>query len=241
MRGTHLSQYREYIKLKTPFRSPVTAVTKDCPRYKDSSHGSEADPTSSPNPPARNNMAVERSPPYESGKDFMTRVRTPRASGQFKSPLSAVAASGAGNKRRVVSASPNVQALQLRLQTLRRAVKIRNDGEGEKLERLAKKWTDVAREVAWEVWSVVKDNVQDVSKLGGGPGVFRNSWGWADEGKEGGAVGAETPNGEGEILSEDDEPPVPEDTMSVMLRKMGIDPSTLGWNEDEGEFVDVSS
>jgi hypothetical protein len=71
----------------------------------------------------------------------MTRVRTQRASAQFKSPLSAVDASDTGRKRRAVSASPNVQALQLRLQTLKRAIKVRNDGESEKLERLAQKWT----------------------------------------------------------------------------------------------------
>jgi hypothetical protein len=111
----------------------------------------------------------------------MASVRTPRASAQFKSPLAAVAASGAGDRRRAVSASPNVQALQLRLQTLKRALKIRNEGEGEKLERLAQKWTDVAREVAWEVWSVVKDNVQDVTKLGGGRGALQSNWGWAAE------------------------------------------------------------
>ena len=183
------------------------------------------------------NATVEKSSPHETGKDFMARVRTPRASAQFKSPLSAVATSGPGTGRRVVSASPNVQALQLRLQTLKRAVKIKNNGEGEKLEGLANKWMDVAREVAWEVWSVVKDNVRDVSKLGSGRGALQSSWGWADEGnKEAERVGEG-----GETLSEDDEPPVPEDTMSVMLRKMGIDPGTLGWDEDEGEFMDVSS
>jgi len=171
----------------------------------------------------------------------MARVRTPRASAQFKSPLTAVAASSAGYRKRAVSASPNVQALQLRLQTLKRAVKIRNDGEGEKLERLAQKWTNVAREAAWEVWSVVKDNVQDVAKLGGGRGVLPSNWGWADEEKGGGAAGAERLSGEVEMLSEEDEPPIPEDTISMMLRKMGIDPGTLGWDEDEGEFLDVSS
>ena len=129
----------------------------------------------------------------------------------------------------------------MRLQTLKRAVKIRNDGEGEKLEMLGKKWTAVAREVAWEVWSVVKDNVRDVSKLGGGGGALQNNWGWADERDKGAVAGAEKQIGEGEVLSEDDEPHVPEDTMSMMLRKMGIDPSTLGWDEDEGEFMDVSS
>jgi len=171
----------------------------------------------------------------------MARVRTPRASGQFKSPLTAVAASGAGDRRRGVSASPNVQALQLRLQTLKRALKIRNDREGEKLQRLAQKWTNAAREVAWEVWSVVKDNVQDVTNLGGGRGALQNNWGWADGENGGGVEGAEKSSGEVEVemLSEEDEPPVPEDTMSVMLRKMGIDPTTLGWDEGEGEFMDV--
>ena len=140
-----------------------------------------------------------------------------------------------------MSASPNIQALQLGLQTLKRAVKIRNDGEGEKLEMLVKKWTDVAREVAWEVWSVVRDNVREVSKLDGGRGAFQNNWGWADEENKDVVVGPDRPSGEGEVLSGDDEPPVPEDTMSAMLRKIGIDPSTLGWDEDEGEFTDVSS
>ena len=140
-----------------------------------------------------------------------------------------------------MSASPNVQALQLRLQTLKRAVKIRNDGDGEKLEKLAKKWIDVAREVAWEVWSVVKDNVRDVSNLGSGRGALQSNWGWADDENKGAVTGTDRVSGEGETLSEDDEPPVPEDTMSAMLRKMGIDPSTLGWDEDEGEFMDVPS
>ncbi|KAF9782578.1 hypothetical protein BJ322DRAFT_161410 [Thelephora terrestris] len=239
-RSTHLSQHREHAKLKTPFRSPVTAATKDCPRYKDTAPSSEPDPPSSPAPASDDRAATEGSSPQKPKEDMMVRVRTPRASAQFKSPLSAATGSEAGRMRRVVSASPNVQALQLRLQTLKRAIKIRNDGEGEKLEMLANKWTNVAREVAWEVWSVVKDNVQDVSKLGSGRGGFQDSWGWTGEGAKDGAVNMDRPRGEDEILSEDDEPPVPEDTMSLMLRKMGIDPSSLGWNEEEGEFVDVS-
>jgi len=120
-------------------------------------------------------------------------------------------------------------------------VKIRNDGEGEQLDRLAKKWIDVAREVAWEVWSVVKDNVRDVSNPGGASGALQSNWGWADEENKGAVAGAEGVNRGDEMLSEDDEPPIPEDTMSVMLRKMGIDPSTLGWDEGEGEFMDVPS
>lgn len=169
----------------------------------------------------------------------MASVRTPRASAQFKSPLAAVSASNTGNGRRTVSSSPNVQALQLRLQTLKRALKIRNDGEGEKLEGLAQKWTEVAREVAWEVWSVVKDNVQDVTKLGSGHGTLQGNWGWADEGNGEGTLSGDQPTGDVEMASDEDEPPVPEDTMSVMLRKMGIDPSTLGWDEAEGEFMQV--
>jgi hypothetical protein len=35
------------------------------------------------------------------------------------------------------------------------------------------------------------------------------------------------------MLSEEDEPPAPEDTMSVMLRKTSTDPATLGWDEGE--------
>ena len=228
------------MKLKTPFRSPVTAATKDCPRYRDTAPSSEPDPPSSPAPPSQHDEAIKSNSSQKSEKDAMDRVRTQRASGQFKSPLSAVTGHGTGHVKRVFSASPNVQTLQSRIQTLKRAIKIRNGGEGENLERLAKKWTDAAREVAWEVWSVVKDNVQDVSKLGGERGAFQSSWGWENDGKANGATAGGKPSGEDEMLSEEDEPPVPEDTMSVMLRKMGIDPSTLGWDENEGEFMDVS-
>lgn len=228
------------MKLKTPFRSPVTAATKDCPRYKDTGPSSEPDLPSSPAPVSQHGEVVRSNLQLKLEKDAMDRVRTPRASGQFKSPLSAATGSGMGHTKRVFSASPNVQALQSRVQTLKRAINIKNSGEGEKLEKLAKKWTDVAREVAWEVWSVVKDNVQDVSKLGSARGAFQDSWGWANGGKEDGESGRGRPSGEDEMLSEEDEPPVPEDTMSVMLRKMGIDPSTLGWDENEGEFMDVS-
>ena len=228
------------MKLKTPFRSPVTAATKDCPRYKDTTTNSEPDLPSSPAPLFQHCETIKSDSSQEPEKDVMTRVRTQRASGQFKSPLSAVPGPGPMHTRRVFSASPNVQALQSRVQTLKRAIKVRNDGESEKLERLVKKWTNVAREVAWEVWSVVKDNVQDVSKPGSGHGAFQNSWGWRNDGKADGATGGARPNGEHEMLSEEDDPPVPEDTMSVMLRKMGIDPSTLGWDEGEGEFMDIS-
>jgi len=50
---------------------------------------------------------------------------------------------------------------------------------------------------------------------------------------------AEESSGEVEVeMLSEDELPVPEDTMSVMLRKMGIDPTTLGWDEGEGELMD---
>jgi hypothetical protein len=120
------------------------------------------------------------------------------------------------DRRHAVSASPNVQALQLRLQTVKQVIRIRNDGEGEKLEQLAQKWADVGRGVAWGVWSIVEDNVQDVTKLGGGREWLQNSWGWADKESGSGVAGVERPGGEVEILSEEDEPPVPDDTMSAV-------------------------
>ena len=72
---------------------------------------SESEPPSSPTASTQERVVVETSPSQGPGKEFMTSIRTPRASAQFKSPLSAVAPSDPGNRRRAVSASPNVQVL----------------------------------------------------------------------------------------------------------------------------------
>ena len=45
--------------------------------------------------------------------------------------------------------------------------------------------------------------------------------------------------GDEERAEAKEEPAVVHHTLGVMLRRMGIDPDTLGWDEEEGDFVDV--
>jgi len=117
--------------------------------------------------------------------------------------------------------------LERKLTFLRRAVKIKRDGDESHLERLATKWRDAAREAAYELWSVVRD----LSTEGGE--VRSNSsdagWGWGERDGRG-TVGND---------AEDEECGAQqENTLGVMLRKLGIAPETLGWNDEEETFVD---
>ena len=121
------------------------------------------------------------------------------------------------------------------------------------------KWTTAAREIAWAVWDHVKDldpgTAPTITTKGGWftddderPGLgakrgFDPSWGYddghvekrarVDGDAEGGLV--ETRDGE------EEEPQVVQHTLGVMLRRLGIDPATLGWDEEEGDFVDVEA
>lgn len=151
-----------------------------------------------------------------------------------------------------------IQTLERRLALLKRAINIRSEHEGEeRLEDLTRKWKDVARDVSWELWAIVKQNHED--GVGGivnageerglftnprdenGPGGrFRSGWGWDDKDKGESSTdwnpecGEEERPQDGDVEKEDG----PEDglTMSVMLRQLGIAESTLGWEEAEGDF-----
>ena len=161
------------------------------------------------------------------------------------------------------SAAPTIQALQTKVQKLRQAIKIKHESVGEdgtKLEALIKKWKTVGREVAWQVWETVKDTeVGTSNRFGGGhrwgddespimgkKRGFDNSWGYGNEVKR-----ARTESYDGGWNREDsslnavqDDPESDEGgnaghhTLGTMLRYMGIAPETLGWDENEGDFVD---
>ncbi|KAF8583974.1 hypothetical protein K439DRAFT_1183222 [Ramaria rubella] len=73
----------------------------------------------------------------------------------FKSPLSSLSSSTTKS-----TMSPNIQALERKMQLLKRAVKIRAGTEEKNLEELITKWRSVGREVAWEIWAVVKEQGQ---------------------------------------------------------------------------------
>jgi len=159
-----------------------------------------------------------------------------------------------------VKATPTIQALQGRVQILKQAIRIKNSGNGrdeDKLEELARKWTDVGREVAWAVWETVKDlDPGESANFGTGKGgsldegwsfddglkgkktvsaAFSKSWGW-DESQN-----TTHHSHEQEVVpgSDDDDDAVKTShSVGTMLRHLGIDPETLGWDEDEGDFVD---
>lgn len=85
--------------------------------------------------------------------------------------------------------SPNIQALERKLQVLKRALAIKRGNEEERLEALEKKWRIVGREAAWELWDLVKENVQSNTdwEPKGGRNSFANSWGWDRPEKQNGS------------------------------------------------------
>jgi hypothetical protein len=194
---------------------------------------------------------------------------TPRAAKQFKSPLSLSPFSSSGSSSvSAVQLAPTIQSLERKIQALKRAIKVKRDGEEQELEGLIKKWKDVGREVAWEVWGLVKD-----SNMGGdqegwrkndgmrgkekGKRGFEEGWGWdendgaskrakveerknwgwdTDDRNERGIEGFDKYR-ESEEEVEEEVVESEEDTLGTMLRQFGIAPETLGWNEEEGDFM----
>lgn len=187
-------------------------------------------------------------PPIDPKKQY----RTTRASSQFRSPLSASGTSSVSS----VKLTPTIQALECKVQTLRRAVKVKQGGEEEVLEGLVKKWTEAAREVAWELWELVKDNTgsEDSGKGRANKRGFEEAWGWNERGDEKRmrseekernwgwdivpGTSQEQPTTDAEsICVEEEEEPREQETIGTMLRQLGINPETLGWDEAEGTFV----
>jgi hypothetical protein len=175
-----------------------------------------------------------------------TQVRTKRAAAQFKSPLPAGSLSGISSVR----LTPTIQALEQKVQLLKRAVRVKKEGKGETLEKLVKKWTEAGREVAYELWGLVKDMGDGERKDGwkGNDKGFERSWGWqGEQGKSDRSWGWENKEGEregGDVHEKrreedccDEEEERREDTLGTMLKQLGIAAETLGWNEEEGEFV----
>ncbi|KAI0676931.1 hypothetical protein C8Q78DRAFT_55591 [Trametes maxima] len=206
-------------------------------------------------------MAVHVKPdPTVANKD-----RTANVAKQFKSPL--VASGGAagpssaasGGLFSTVKAMPTIQTLQGKVQTLKQAIRIRSAGkrdEEDELERLVKKWTTAGREVAWAVWDYVKDLDPGTSAVGQAHGGwssgddgfwgtktgekrgFDPGWGYDDEYALKKAKLEDTVEEEARA-EEEDAVPIVHHTLGTMLRHLSIDPATLGWDEEEGDFVDA--
>lgn len=201
-----------------------------------------------------------------------TKKCTPKAASQFKSPLSGSSLAKSATLSSV-RLTPTIQVLERKVQILKRAVKVKSNGEEEELGRLIKKWGDAGRDVAWEVWELVKDSGGEKTSQGGGNGgggwgqensrgtkrSMDEGWGWDDkdskrmkteEGERNWGWSVERPGhedssdeiGDGPSKLKEDEDFEEEqrqDTLGTMLRQLGIAPETLGWNEDEGDFVEA--
>ena len=154
-------------------------------------------------------------------------VRSSRAAAQFRSPLGKAPVNAS---RPIVLPNQTTMNLERKVAILRRAVKIKRDGDEDHLKSLAKKWRDAGREAAYELWSIVRD----LSTEGGGTrGNDRGTgWGW-DERDERGTSGEDGPDAEEDGYAEKQE-----STLGLMLRQLGIAPETLGWNDEQETFVD---
>lgn len=154
-----------------------------------------------------------------------------------------------------------MQSLMAQIQKLKQAIRISSSGSDsdEKLEALTSKWTKAGREIAWDVWGYVKDNQPEIGDGWGKGGAsagskraFDSAWGGEDdrdrkkarydssswdqdqpEKKEG-------DNEDDMAVDVQDEAPQATHSLGTMLRFMGIAPETLGWNEEEGDFVDAA-
>ncbi|KAJ6539107.1 hypothetical protein B0H19DRAFT_342662 [Mycena capillaripes] len=241
-RPTLASQKLQRKTLIKPFRSPAMVAPK------------AADPVPPPPPPKKETASVEQ--PH---KDDLKKHRTQRASGQFKSPLPLAVSSSIPT---AVRQTPTIQALERKVQVLRRAVKVKKGGEEQTLEALVKKWTEAGREVAWEVWGLVKDNEngssddwgKDSQNATSGKRRLEDSWGWNEDlGSKrikvedsdrnwGWSVSPTTATDDRSTDQDQSVEPAEEDkpreTLGTMLMRLGIAPATLGWNDDEEEFVD---
>lgn len=195
------------------------------------------------------NPSVEEAIHKSNVGDIRTKYRTTRAATQFKSPLTGDVATKLG---KMVRMTPNIQALERKSQILRRALKIKQEDQERTLEELARKWIDAGREVAWELWALVKDNgtseYEASNKAKGLWPLNDKGWGWNEPtNKERGQnecpymssieTDSACRNDEYNQVPEMEESPL-QNTLGIMLRQLGIDPETLGWDEGEGAFID---
>ena len=230
-------------KLAQPFRSPVLPQA-----LKVELKPKAIDTMASPSPiPKETGTSQESS--YLPTLDSKIKYRTRRAAAQFKSPLSAPNAS---DDISLVRLTPTIQALERKLQILKRAVKVREDIQEEVLESLVKKWSEAGREVAWEVWNLIKDSTNpdsnSQSSKKGKKRAFEGSWGWESSGDAKRERGEEKERNWGwdvvpisEGIEEEDEEKGDEEcqhSLGRMLMELGVAADTLGWVEEEGTFID---
>ena len=219
-RATLASQKLSRKKLAAPFRSPLQAK---------SITAKVATPVSQAEVPREQivkepQVKRKATPSLICPRAQKTLVRTSRAAAQFRSPLLKILDH---EPRPLVLPSQATMTLERKLTLLRRAVKIKRDGDESHLERLAMKWRDAAREAAYELWSIVRD----LSTEGGEVRGNSRDAGWGWEERDGRGTTANDAEDEEDGAQQ-------ENNLGVMLRKLGIAPETLGWNDEGETFAD---
>jgi hypothetical protein len=228
--ATLASQKLSRKKLAAPFRSPLqtriasTLPTTPAPLVED---GTQGQIVGEPRAEYQTKPKSAKAAPAGAQKPIQTIVRSSRAAAQFRSPLVKVPEHAS---RPLVLPNQAIMDLERKLTLLRRAIKIKRDGDEGHLERLAKKWRDAGREAAYELWGIVRDLGTEGGEMRGKGN--ENGWGWDDKGERGRS------REEGLDAEEGEQAEKQESTLGVMLRKLGIAPETLGWNDEEEAFVD---
>jgi hypothetical protein len=262
-RSTPKFQKLQHKKLSAPFRSPVpktsaplhvlsindqNAATID---VRSSLHDkSTVRKSANPNEsiPSHDNSSV-----HDTAKPSR-KTYTTKAAAQFKSPLPNSTQPVASSSVRL---TPTIQALERSVQTLKRALKVKRDGEDEILTALTEKWREAGREIAWEMWNLLKD--RSMGDGGGdwggdrleGKREFQDAWGWDDNDRTK-RQKSDSDGWRGDIETMDPSTLHDENdssnkfeledrgggTLGTMLRQLGIDPEILGWDEQEETFVD---
>lgn len=268
-RSTPRFQKLQRKKLSAPFRSPLPKNTAPSYVFPSKDQNAAIDVGSSPNHEYAVHKSANPSESTPSGDknsvlDAVKSSRktyTTKAAAQFKSPLSASTQSATTSSVRL---TPTIQALERSVQMLKRAVKVKRDGEDEILKALTEKWREAGREVAWEVWNLVKDrSMSDGNDNWGGDRQrgdapdgkreFQDMWGWddrdcmkrrkfdTDDWRDGAEVMDPSAfRDESDFLGSNKSEPEDrsEGTLGTMLRQLGIDPGILEWDEQEEAFVD---
>jgi len=208
-------------KLVTPFRPPLLIKRPSTQPATPTALGQVPRKRIAGEPRAKKKIVPTAQEAPTPLKIVKSLVPSSRAARQFKSPLSNALE---GKSRPVVLPSQAIKNLENKIATLKRAIKIKCDGDEGHLEHLAKKWRDAGREAAYELWGIVRDLSPEGGEIRGND----KGWGWDDQGerntiREGGLDEEEAKQGA---------------TLGVMLRNLGIAPETLGWNDEEEAFVD---
>ncbi|KAG8930882.1 hypothetical protein FRC01_002132 [Tulasnella sp. 417] len=239
--------------VRTPFKPPTMKKKED---------PSPMAGPSKPGPRPQKAFAVAAltstmGPPQTPSGALLSTKKKPRLSGvaaPFKSPLIRSSNDPTPASPRDSASRHTIAALEQRLQLLKQAHKIKSEGSVEKLEQLTQKWTNVARSAAEDLWQLVRD----AGSVGGEDTRGDDDWGYAGEkGKRtdanrnwGWDVEDKREDDEeqyypvdgddaGDAMEEGTEEKQKEWNLGAMLESMGIPPETLGWNAEEGEFIDI--